>query len=245
MLDLLKTKSEMYEPIQSERLYEKIVEQIEQRILTGELKVGDQLPAERELGEQFRVSRTAIREAVKALREKGLVEIRPGRGTFITNDTSQAARDSLGLMMKISQAEDSRDLVEVREILEPGIAFLAATRATDENIAGMQMAVATMDAAMNDAETYIEADLDFHLALAEATQNALIPILLDFIVALLRDQRTRIFLVDGGAQRGQVHHKHILEAVLRRDPDAAREAMCVHLVQVREDSAASAKLNKR
>src|SRR6516225_7536717 len=100
-----------YEPIQVKRLYEKIVEQIERRILTGELKVGDQLPAERELGEQFHVSRTAVREAVKALREKGLVEVRPGRGTFITNDTSQAVRDSLGRMLKINLGRDSSDLV--------------------------------------------------------------------------------------------------------------------------------------
>src|SRR5260221_8104688 len=106
----------MYQAIQSERLYEKIVEQIEQRILAGELKVGDQLPSERELGDQFQVSRTAVREAVKALREKGLLEVRPGRGTFVTNGTSRAARNSLGLMMRIDQAEGSRDLVEVREI---------------------------------------------------------------------------------------------------------------------------------
>src|SRR5258707_8214762 len=146
----------MYDAIQSERLYEKIVEQIERRILAGELKVGDQLPSERELGEQFRVSRTAVREAVKALREKGLVEVRPGRGTFITNGTSQAARDSLSLMMKIAPGEGSRDLVEVREMFEPEIAVLAATRATDEHIAVMRAAVETMEAALDDAKTYIE-----------------------------------------------------------------------------------------
>src|SRR5947209_1142112 len=116
----------MYEAIQSERLYEKIVEQIERRIWSGELKVGDQLPAERELGDQFHVSRTAVREAVKALREKGLVEVRPGRGTFVTNGTSQAVRDSLGLMMKFSLGNGSREIVEVREMIEPEIAALAA-----------------------------------------------------------------------------------------------------------------------
>src|SRR5215475_10406524 len=144
----------MYQAIQSERLYEKIVEQIEQRILAGELKDGDQLPSERELGDQLHVSRTAVREAVKALREKGLVEVRPGRGTFITNGTSQAVRDSLGLMMKISQAEGLADLVEVRELFEPEIAVLAATRITEQQIAELQTAVTTMDAALTDAQTY-------------------------------------------------------------------------------------------
>ena len=231
----------VYEPIQSARLYEKIVEQIERRILAGELKVGDQLPSERELGDQFQVSRTAVREAFKALREKGLVEVRPGRGTFITNGTSRAARNSFGLMMRIDQTEGSQDLVEVREIFEPEIAALAATRATDEQIAGMQAAVATMDASMTNAHTFIEADLDFHLALAEASQNSLIPTLIDFIVDLLREQRTRIFYVPGGAERGQFHHKRILEAVTRHDPEAAREAMRVHLQQAREDSSVSSK----
>jgi GntR family transcriptional repressor for pyruvate dehydrogenase complex len=225
----------MYESIQSERLYEKVVEQIERRILSGELKIGAQLPSERELSEQFGVSRTAVREAIKALREKGLVEVRPGHGTFITNDTSQAARNSLGLMLRIGHSDSSKDLVEVREMLEPQIAAQAAILATDEQIAVMQAAVNAMDAAMNDAKTFIEADLDFHLALAEATQNALIPTLLDFIVALLREQRTRIF-VEGGAQRGQFHHKRILEAVKARNADTARQAMQDHLKQVREDS---------
>ncbi len=229
----------MYEAIQAERLYEKIVEHIERRIVAGELKVGDQLPSERELSEQFRVSRTAVREAVKTLREKGLVEVRPGRGTFITNGTSQAVRNSLGLMMKIGQAESSADLVEVREIFEPEIAALAAARANHEQIAALQAAVAIMDASMADETAYIEADLDFHLALAEASQNTLIPLLIDFIVDVLREQRTRIFHVDGGAQRGQVHHKYILQAVMQHDPEAAREAMRAHLRQVREDNAAA------
>src|SRR5512137_1413361 len=93
----------MYSPIQSERLYERIVSQIEQRIVAGEIKSGDQLPSENELAKQFGVSRTAVREAIKALREKRLVEVRPGVGTFITNGTQDAVRHSLGLLMKVGQ----------------------------------------------------------------------------------------------------------------------------------------------
>jgi GntR family transcriptional repressor for pyruvate dehydrogenase complex len=228
-----------YEAIQSERLYEKIVDQIESRILTGKLKLGDHLPSERELAEQFRVSRTAVREAVKTLAEKGLVQVRPGRGTFITNGTSEAMRHSLGRMLKIGQPEGARHLVEVREIFEPETAALAALRATDEQIAAMRDAVAMMDAALDDGETFIEADLDFHLALAEASQNSLIPALIDSIVDLLREQRMAIFRVAGGPQRGQYHHNRILEAVCRHDPQAAREAMRAHLRQVRDDTGTS------
>jgi len=229
----------MYLPIQTERLYERIVGQIEQRIESGELKVGNQLPSERELAEQFMVSRTAVREAVKALRQKGLVEIRPGRGTFITNGTSETIRDSLGMLMKMGATKGSGNLVEVREILEPEIAALAATRITDEYISAMQDAVNIMDTALDNVDVFVEADLDFHLALAEGTQNPFIPILMDSIIDLLREQRKRIGLTKGGLKRGQVHHKKILDAVTRRDAQAARQAMQDHLKQVREDSKAS------
>ena len=208
--------------------------------MTGDLKVGDQLPSEHELAEQFAVSRTAIREAVKALRQKGLVEIRPGRGTFITNETSDTIRNSLGMMMKFGATKGSGNLVEVREILEPEIAALAATRITTEYITAMQDAVKIMDTALDNVEVYIEADLDFHLALAEATQNPFILILMDSIIDLLREQRKRISLAKGGLERGQFHHKRILEAVTSRDPQASRKAMHDHLQQVREDSNASA-----
>lgn len=229
----------MYQPIQSERLYEQIVDQIERRILAGDLKIGDQLPAERELAEQFAVSRTAVREAIKALREKGLVEIRLGRGTFGTSGAAGAVRRSLGLLLKTENG--FVNLEEVREILEPEIAALAATRISEEYITAMTEAVETMDTALDNVEIFVEADLDFHLALAEATQNPIIPSLMDSIIDLLREQRKRTGNVEGGLARGQYHHKKILEAVIQRDPQAARKAMQDHLQQVREDTYASAK----
>ena len=102
----------------------------------------------------------------------------------------------------------------------------------------MREAVAVMDKAGQDPDAYIEADLDFHLALAEAAANPLILSLIDSIVGLLREQRLRIFKVSGGPERGQVHHKRILEAMERHDSEKAREAMKAHLEQVREDSQA-------
>ena len=229
----------MYLPVQTERLYQQIVEQIELRFVTGELKVGDQLPSERELAEQFGVSRIAVREAVKALREKGLVEIRPGRGTFITNGAQGVIRHSIGLLMKFGSVGASPNLVEVREIMEPEIAFLAAKRIAASQISAMTEAVRVMDTALNDVNAFVEADLDFHLALAQATQNPIIPILMDSIIDLLREQRKRIALVGGGLSRGQYHHKKIMEAVLHHDSKSARLAMQQHLKQVRKDSETS------
>jgi GntR family transcriptional regulator, transcriptional repressor for pyruvate dehydrogenase complex len=229
----------VYRQVRTSRLYEQIVQQIEESILKGALKPGDQLPAERELAQRFGVSRTAVREAVKALREKGLVEAYSGRGTFITDGTSQAVRQSLDLMVKIGQPEGSTHLAEVRAILEPEIAALAASRAQESDLTTMREAVAVMDRAQQDPDAYIEADLDFHLALAEAAANPLILSLIDSIVGLLREQRIRIFKVAGGPERGQFHHKRILEAMERRDPERTRDAMKAHLEQVREDSQVS------
>jgi len=228
----------VYKLVRTSRLYEQIVQQIEDSILKGALKPGDQLPAERDLAQRFGVSRTAVREAVKALREKGLVEAYSGRGTFITDGTSQAVRQSLDLVAKIGQPEGSTHLAEMRAILEPEIAALAAVRAQEPELATMREAVAVMDRAGKDPDAYIEADLDFHLALAEGAANPLILSLIDSIVGLLREQRMRIFAVPGGPERGQVHHKRILDAMERRDADDARAAMKAHLQQVREDSQA-------
>jgi GntR family transcriptional repressor for pyruvate dehydrogenase complex len=226
----------MYKIVRSSRLYEQIVQQVEESIRKGAMKPGDQLPPERELAQQFGVSRTAVREAVKALREKGHVEAYPGRGTFITDGTSHAIRQSLDRMIRIGQPEGSGFLAEVREILEPEIAALAATRADPQDLAAMREPIAVMDQARKDSDAFIEADLDFHLALAEAAANPLILSLIDSIVGLLREQRMRIFLVEGGPERGQYHHKRILEAIEHHDPVGAREAMKAHLRQVREDS---------
>jgi GntR family transcriptional repressor for pyruvate dehydrogenase complex len=226
----------LYKVIQTSRLYEQIVQQIEESILKGELTEGSQLPAERDLAKQFGVSRTAVREAIKALQEKGLVDAFPGRGTFVTNGTSNSMRRSLDRIIKSGEPDGLAYLVEVREILEPEIAALAAVRATDQDLAAMRESLDVMESARQDSDAFIEADLDFHLALAEAAANPIVLSLIDSIVGLLREQRLRIFRIPGGPECGQHHHMRILEAIQRHDPQEARAAMQAHLSQVREDS---------
>lgn len=225
-----------YTPIQPARLYEQIVQQIESRILRGELKPGDKLPAERELAEQFGVSRTAVREAVKALIQLGLVDAQPGRGTFVIQRSPSGVRDVMTQILKSDLERGTRDLVEVREILEPEIAFLAAQRAGEEHRSAMRAAIAQMEQSLTDIDAFIEADLDFHLALAEASRNSLILALIDNLVDILRSARRRIALVPGGITRAQEHHKRIYAAIERGDGNAARQAMSNHLGQVRSDS---------
>jgi GntR family transcriptional repressor for pyruvate dehydrogenase complex len=231
----------MYVPIQPAKVFEQIAEQIEKRILDGELKSGDRLPTERDLAEQFHASRTAVREAMKILAQKGLIEMRPGRGTIVIDGVHEAMQNSIGLVMKLKLGEvgGSDNLVEVREILETEIAALAAARASEKEIAAMREAILMMDASLDDADNFIAADNRFHEALAQATQNTLILILVKSIVNPLSEQRKQIFAVEGGPQRGQMHHKRILESIVKRDPEAARVAMRSHLRQVREDVSGS------
>lgn len=226
----------MYSPIERTRVFEQIVTQIERRILTGELRHGDYLGSERELAEQFGASRTAVREALKTLAQQGLVDMRPGRGTMVIDGTSQAVRHSLRLMMHIGSQHTPEHLTEVREILEPEIAALAAERADDEHLAAMRASVDTMEHALENADAFIAADNDFHRALARGSGNPLILALMDSIVDLLSDQRKMVFAAPGGPQRGQMHHKRVLDAIVARDPEVARVCMRAHLDQVREDT---------
>ncbi len=230
-------EKQTYVPIQSQKVFERVAVQIEQRILAGELHSGDRLPTERELAEQFQVSRTAVREALKILSQKGLVDMRPGRGTMVIDGADEALRHSLGLVMRLKLGEvgGSNMLVEVREILEVEIAGLAAARATDTEIGALREAVMSMDVNLGDADAFIVADNQFHEALARATQNPLILALINSIVGLLSVQRKQIFDTEGGPQRGQVHHKNILDCVIRHDVESARTAMRAHLRQVRID----------
>ena len=130
----------VYRAVRTSRLYELIVQQVEESILKGQLKPGDQLPAERDLAQRFGVSRTAVREAVKTLREKGLVEAYSGRGTFVTDGTSHAIRQSLDLLIRINRQEGWTHLAELRYILEPEIAALATPRIEEQLLTTMREA---------------------------------------------------------------------------------------------------------
>lgn len=230
----------MYHAVAASRLYEQIVDQIERSITTGQLKAGDQLPPERELAQQFSVSRTAVREAMKALAEKGLIESQHGRGTFVADRTPKGWRQSLDrvMTMNIAQPDGAEHLIAVRAILEPEIAARAAAAADERDLAALREAFEAMEVAgrNKDADAFIEADLDFHLALAEAARNPIILALIDSIVAVLREYRMRTFFVQGGPERGQHHHRRIMDAVARGDEQGARRAMKAHLKQVSDDT---------
>ena len=225
----------MFQPIRAGRLYEQIVDRIEDQVLSGELNAGDRLPPERLLAEQFGVSRTAVREAVKALRQRGLIEVYPGRGTFITDGTSNALHRSLGLAMRVGREDGVESLLELREIIEPAITAKAALLATLIQIEQLENCVEQMDMFLTIPEQFMAADNNFHMVLAAASGNVLVPAILNSIVDILQEQRMMIFRADGGQIIAQTHHRNILQAIKDRNPAAAKASMEAHLTQVRED----------
>jgi GntR family transcriptional repressor for pyruvate dehydrogenase complex len=224
----------MYQPIHSPRLYEQIVQQIEERILKGDLQPGEKLPSEHELAEQFGVSRTAIREATKTLRTKGLVQVELGRGTFVSHDPTQHLRTPLNQVFKMEQEGRVKNLVEIREIIETRIAALAAERADQNDIDAMQSAIEAMEQAMDDLDTFVEADLSFHLALASSTKNPLVTLIFSAVVDMLSEQITHTFQTCNDIEHKLMLHKQILKSIANRDPQAASEAMHIQLEAVRQ-----------
>jgi GntR family transcriptional regulator, transcriptional repressor for pyruvate dehydrogenase complex len=224
-------------PLASQRLYEQMAQRIRNQIVAGELTAGDKLPNERTLAEQFGVSRTVVREAIKTLKQEGLVEVQAGLGTFIVDDTGAAFTQSFGLLLSVGNKKTHLlDIVEIREILEPEIAAMAAVHASPDDIEALERALMLMDAHMEDISKYAKEDHSFHLVLAHASGNAILPYLMASIVDLLQELRERIALVQGARERGQAHHRLILKAIKQQDAAAARAAMQDHLRQVRQDS---------
>jgi GntR family transcriptional repressor for pyruvate dehydrogenase complex len=226
-----------YKPLKSQRLYQQLADDIKTQIVHGELESGNKLPNERELSEKFGVSRTVVREAMKSLAQEGLIEIQPGRGTYVVYQTMDAVKRSLGNLAMFDKEQHWEDLVQVREMFEPGIAFLAALNAKPEDVLTLTEAVDTMENALENADVYIAADNKFHNSLASATGNKLISSLLDPIIGLLIEQRRFVFKSKyGGPRAGQVFHKKILKAIKEQDAVAAQQAMTDHLKQVRRDT---------
>jgi GntR family transcriptional repressor for pyruvate dehydrogenase complex len=214
------------------RLHEDLVSQVQGLIEQDRLRPGDKLPPEHELARQFDVSRTVVREAVRALEEKGLVEVKHGSGVYITEPSIDSVTSSLALQLRVSESS-VMPLLEVREILEVEIAGLAAERATKQDQEQMERALRLEAELLDSHDEYVEADLRFHELLTKATHNEVLPILLSPLAELLRESRRVTSEPPGSAELSLQGHREILEAVNNRDKEEAREAMRQHFRMVR------------
>lgn len=220
--------------VEARRLYEQIARKLAQSIANGEYEIGQRLPSERELAQEFDVSRPTIREAIIALELDGLVEVRLGSGVYVTHHSPP------------SGAERTKDigpfeLLEARHAIEGETAALAALRIEDAQLTELSALIEEMrtDNRQNEILMSEEADRRFHELIATATQNSG----LIAAVQMLWDARARSpqshSLDDKGRARGLKppieEHAAILRALKRRDPEAARAAMQEHISRVIED----------
>lgn len=222
----------VYLPIKpKERLYQEIVDQIQQQILSGALKPGDQIPAERDLAERFGVSRTAVREAIKSLTEKGLIEVFVGRGTFVTNLSTDRVVESITLLLRNEQ-HNVASLQEARELLEVPTARLAASRRSDAHIARLRALASEMEEERSLSPRLVDGDTEFHVEVARATGNPILVLLSQTIVALLRSERLYREDFDGSLPAAFADHREIVDAIEDCDGDRASRAMTEHLALV-------------
>jgi GntR family transcriptional regulator, transcriptional repressor for pyruvate dehydrogenase complex len=209
------------------RLSDKVADLMLQSILSKRLKVGDSLPSERELGEQFGVSRTVVREAVRALVAKGVIEVRSGSGLRVSAVDATTVRESVSLYLQ-GGSVDFENVHEVRALFEVHLAGVAAERATDEDIAHLRSVHEQMERAVGDVDASAGYDLEFHRAIANATQNDLFLLLMDSIGSALIDIR-RENLGSGSAPMTLEQHGQVLDRIAAHDADGARAAMANHL----------------
>ncbi len=226
------------EPLEREqRLYERVVDKVLDLIATNTWKPGYRLPPERELAEAFRVSRTVVREAIKALEARGVLESLTGSGVYVRAADSSIVSRSLQTYIQLSNLDDFEiRLNEVRRVLEVEIAALAAQRATPEQRAQLQQICQEMRSGGQAAQKMAELDFRLHLTLAEATQNELLGVLLAPLIDQLRDQITLTWEGYGPRPVEPVleQHETVVAAVASGDADAARQAMTRHLAYSRE-----------
>jgi len=225
-----------FSPIKTKRLYEEIVEQIKQLITDGRLKPGDRLLAERELAEQFQVSRASVREAIRTLEMLGVIDIRPGEGTFVRGTETDDIIRPLAMFLAVERSS-LLDMFEMRRIFETATASLAAERASEEELDHIEAMLDKMRERLNvlDPEKGEEYDAAFHYAVAEATHNSLLTKLFKTVseeFAKANSVARRQLYHDNiqNAQKIIDQHSEILEAIRSRSPKAAGEAMLGHLI---------------
>jgi GntR family transcriptional repressor for pyruvate dehydrogenase complex len=221
----------LFEQIAREpRLSDKVADMMLKTILSRRLKPGDRLPSERELGEQFGVSRTVVREAVRALAAKGLIEVRSGSGLRVAAVDASAVSESMGLFLR-GATLDYPKVHEVRTTLEVQMAGAAAARRSEVDIESLREACERVEASIEDVESAAVSDVEFHREIARATHNELYLVLLDAIGDAQLEIR-RENLAAGAGDTTIAHHRRILDAIVAGDPEGARKAMRAHLADV-------------
>lgn len=207
-------------PIQKNRLHEEIIAQIQQKIFTGELNEGEKLPPERILAESLNVNRATVREAMKKMELLGLVEILHGDGIYVKDYLKSG---NLDLIQNLAYGKDEinmdilRDILEVRNIIVPEMAALAASRRSDEDLSAMEGILADQSLSVQDR------DIAMHSAIARAARNLLYIFMHNFFNQLFIDFGPLYFHDDKNRARSQIFHEEVYRAIRDRNGEDARK----------------------
>ncbi|WP_152046248.1 transcriptional regulator NanR [Aureimonas psammosilenae] len=220
------------EPIQRRKLSTEVLDRLKVMITSGSLKPGDQMPSERELMERFGVGRPAIREAMQALSNMGLLAIQHGERARVTAPTPRALMgqvDDAAQIMLQTSPQSLGHLKEARIFFERGIVRQAAERASAKDIADLSRLIDTQRAALGQAETFIAADMRFHARIAAIPGNPIFEAVCEAMLGWLKEYHTDMLIWTGKERFTLAEHEHILRALSENDPAAAEAAMIVHL----------------
>jgi GntR family transcriptional repressor for pyruvate dehydrogenase complex len=223
----------LFTPVSTARMSSVIRDQIKEAIKGGHLAIGDRLPSERELGEQFGVSRVTVRDALRMLEASGLVAIRIGAhgGAFVTAPEPMLVSDTLSTMIAMSTTA-AEEVTEARIIVELGTIALVCERATAEDVAALEEICDRSEAALETGTFDVKLSAEFHARLAKASHNEAVSLITDslqgpILESLLRAKAIAPEMGDPGV----TEHRTLVEAIKRRDVDAAHETMRTHLAR--------------
>jgi GntR family transcriptional repressor for pyruvate dehydrogenase complex len=221
-----------FEAVRKNKVYEEVARQIE-RLILKKLKPGDKLPSERELAEMLQVSRSSIRDAIRGLELRGVVEPRQGAGTIVREASADSVVNPFAHALK-RRREMVSELLDFRKMLEPPLAARAATHASADEILEMEEILQRQEAKLSRGETTIGEDAEFHYSVALASGNSVVLKVLDIVMDLLRDTRERSLQVEGRPRKSLIGHQRILAAIKRQDAESAKAAMRRHIEDVEE-----------
>ncbi|MDD5582529.1 MAG: FadR/GntR family transcriptional regulator [Candidatus Marinimicrobia bacterium] len=223
----------------SKTLSQKVEMKIEEAIRERKLLPGDKLPTEKELCEMFEVSRTALREALQMLSARGLVNIRKGSGIYVANFTKERAIKPMSLFLELNLNEKLiRDVMELRKIIEPSLAALAAQNRSENDLAEIIKTISDLKTCSEkDTEKEAKIDANFHMCIARASGNPLAPMILEPIYRLMPKIRTLIYQkVPHAKEKAIQYHELLFEKIVNKNSKSAREIMQDHLSIADQDN---------
>lgn len=219
------------QPIIRRALHQQVAESLRELIIEEKIQRGQALPPERELARQFGVSRATVREALRTLHMWGLVEARQGGGNYVCVPSIEHITTPLSTIIQHNrQLQD--ELMDARGIFEPAVCWLAAQRRTESDLAAIEAILERQRRRVEQGELAVEEDTAFHLALAEATHNQVVPRLIATINDLLLESRLRSLRTPDRPRRSLEGHLRIAAALRAGDADTARQAMYDHITAI-------------